>query len=281
VQVDAWLPVPHGTVALGDGGVDLRSDLDVGILEDSWVGLTLPFAGAGLGVLLTGGGVGNDATGLAVAAGVGATAVIAVLRPSFDLAVQYAFEPFGVRAEGFHFARDGEANLRRPVTFGGTTFAAGAAVDSEFRVSQARLLGLWTFVRPPEDAGPSLRDWRSPVVIEMRTAVSLLVGVGWVAADASLGTAVRNESGRASVVLPQLGLLLESRTGRWSFELELVGGADGTDSWLEGRAAAAYIIAEFVAIRIGYRYVRAELDEDGFAWSGSLEGFSFGAGLHF
>ena len=283
VQLNLWTAVARGTVNAGGGPVDLQGDLDVGILDESWQSLAAPLVGAGIGAIVglfgtaqSGSSRQLDAMGAGAAAGALATPFI--LDRAIDLTAQYNFSVFGVRFDGFYYSADGEATLVRPISFGGATFAAGDNVDSEFRVAQARLSFLWTFLRPPEERYAVPRDPRGG---DFKTALSLFVGGAWVRYDASIVSTTAVGSASESVVLPQVGLLLEARIEGWAFEVVVAGGGDGTSLWVDGRASAAYVIADLVAIRFGYRYILADLESNGFAWDGSLDGFYFGVGLHF
>jgi len=53
------------------------------------------------------------------------------------------------------------------------------------------------------------------------------------------------------------------------------------DTSRDASASLVYVIGNLVSIRMGYRYVHADLESTELTWDGSLEGFSFGVGVHF
>ncbi|MHC4958893.1 MAG: porin family protein [Planctomycetota bacterium] len=245
----------------------------------------MPVVGAGIGALLAlfmnpNAGTNRQLDAMGLGAMAGSVLLPFALQPAVDLTAQYNFSRFGVRLDGFYYAATGNSTLDRPIDFGGASFAAGTDLDSGFRVAQARLSFLWTFVRPRTE-GDTLRmkDPRDGQVSDM--ALSLLVGAAWVRYDATVTDDVATGIASESLVLPQVGLLLEARSERWVFEASVAGGSDGTSVWGDGRASVGYAFGDWFSVRGGYRFVYADLDANGFAWAGYLEGFYFGVGVHF
>jgi hypothetical protein len=252
IQFNFWMAVARGTSTIDGTDFNLRTELDVGVLNHAYEGLLVPSIGAAVGGLT---GVLLKSPELAVAGFRYGGFVAVVLTPfiiqaPLDVVAQYNYGSFGVRTESFFLRYDNDPDDAVPY--------------ATFEASQIRAMAMWTF--------HETRDRDSGV------AWSLLLGFAWVSSETSVEP---TSGGDVSVVLPQIGFLFEARTGPIGYEIQIAGGGLDDDTWVDGRVAFMYSPSEVYGFRIGYRYVVADLSSGNYRWNGSLDGFYFGVSFHF
>ncbi|MHC4960299.1 MAG: porin family protein [Planctomycetota bacterium] len=135
------------------------------------------------------------------------------------------------------------------------------APTSEVKIDQIRALFLWSF-------------------LNTRT-LSLTAEAGLIAT--LVDVTITGTSSSEDFVLPALGLLFEAKVLMFMFEVELTGATLGSgETVVDFRAAAAWAILKFGALRVGYRQIYMDLDSNGTALSSAnLGGFFVGIGFQF
>lgn len=258
VQVNVWLPVANGDVRFKDTRFDIREDLDVGVIKDWYTGFAFPGIGAAFGTI--GALPSNSVEMVPIGAALGALAGVAVAPSLADAPVeflaQWNWRQFGIRGESFFLEYETDDSR---------------SVRGTFDVAQVRIVGMWTFYRTPESEF-------APPMEPHGAAFSLLAGLAWAEAKSAV---VGGFSGKASSVLPQVGVLFEGRAASWAFEIQVAGGAVGDDFSWDVRGSVAYYLAEWFGIRMGYRFLDATLADSDFEWDGNLHGLYFGLSLNF
>jgi len=171
---------------------------------------------------------------------------------------------FGARIDGFLAEYDGNTSLGRPIDFGGVNFQQGESVASEFKVSQVRALFLYSFINMD--------------IFSLSGEVGLIgTRIEGTMVGPTSGTASRKED----IVLPAIGLLAEAKVLFFAFEAEITGMSLGSgETVFDFRIAAAWSPL-FFSLRIGYRYLLLDLEQNGFAYEGDLSGAFIGIGFQF
>jgi hypothetical protein len=263
-QLNFWTPTTKGTATAGGQSFDLGSDLGLGSPHSDLTRFGVPALAMTAGGIFVSGI--NDWTADGFGRGVAVGALIGILATSspssgaIEFVTQYNWRQFGVRYDALNLNLESD----EPPSAGG----------SEFAVIQHRVMAMWTFHRSCDLVDPAPESNADSRGI----AFSILVGALWAQTEIAVGPSI---TGEASAILPQIGVLLEGRHGKLGFDAQLTGGALDRNTWVDGRISASFMFNQGFGIRVGYRYVQAEIGDDNNGWSGSMDGFFFGANFNF
>jgi hypothetical protein len=169
--------------------------------------------------------------------------------PGVEIGLGVPLFDFGIHAGYRRFSTSGSGDLTQDISFGGTTFSGGAAVDSEAEITDLYAEAYW-----------------APIALDLG-GFSLGLAAHQLQLSASLESSGVKETLDESAVIPALAVrgyvspidMFEAEVAVHGMSIP-AGDAQGT--YLDVMAKVAFYPVEYVGIIAGYRHTVYDLDVD-------------------